>query len=211
MLNKTKQSNRKAGYRLIATGLVLIIFIVLADIRLRPIIQKAGEYQSRVVALRIINQAVQDELQAQEYNYTDLVELSRDAAGNIISIESNMAGINRLKARVSQTINEGMGSIGQSELKIPIGTVSGINVLYGRGPAIPVKLSPRGFASVNLVSKFTQAGINQTLHQITLNVSSDISAIIPGYTASVNVETEFIITQTVIVGTVPESYAHIIL
>ncbi|MCL1789663.1 MAG: sporulation protein YunB, partial [Oscillospiraceae bacterium] len=118
---------------------------------------------------------------------------------------------NKIKSRVSQSINEGMNTIEQSEIKIPLGTVSGINMLYGRGPAFPVRLTPRGYASVNLISKFTSAGINQTLHQITLTVSTDISAIIPGYTTSVNVETEFIIAQTIIVGTVPESYTHIIL
>jgi sporulation protein YunB len=121
-----------------------------------------------------------------------------------------MANINRFKARVTQLINDELNTIEGNTLDIPLGTVSGFNIFYGRGPAIPVRLTPRGSATVSLTSKFTEAGINQTLHQITLNVSADIAAIIPGYTTAVNTETEFIVAQTVIVGHVPESYTHII-
>ena len=140
-----------------------------------------------------------------------MVKLSYDESGSINSIESNMLKINRLKARVTQLINEEITAIEANDLRIPLGTVSGVNLLYGRGPSIPVKLSPKGYAAVNLTSRFSSAGINQTLHQITLTVSADISAIIPGYTTSVNVTTEFVVAQTVIVGHVPESYTHIIL
>jgi sporulation protein YunB len=208
MLIKQKR-NRKTGVRLIAVGLALIALVIAADRRVRPMIQKAGEYQSQIAAARIITAAVNEEIG--EYSYTQLVELSRDENGNISSIESNMASINRLKARTTQLINEQMGAIEKSELQIPLGTVSGINMLYGRGPSIPARLNPRGYAAVSLVSRFTAAGINQTLHQITLIVSADITAIIPGYTTSVNVINEFIVAQTVIVGTVPEHYTHVII
>ena len=206
---KSPKRNKKNSIRLIAVGLILITAVVLTDMRVRPIIQKAGGYQCQVAATRIINEAIQAEVG--DYSYVELVELSRDESGNIVSIESNMVNINRLKARVTQLINEDISTIEKSDLKIPLGTISGVNLLYGRGPSIPVRLSPRGYAAVNLTSKFSSAGINQTLHQITLTVSVDISAIIPGYTTSVNVETEFIVAQTVIVGYVPESYTHIIL
>jgi sporulation protein YunB len=206
---RTSPKNRKRGIRLIAVGLALIIAVIVVDMRVRPMIQKAGAYQCRIIAARIIDSVVYSEVEG--YSYGTLVNLSYDDNGNIISIESNMVNINRLKSRVTQAINENISLIEDSELRIPVGTVSGVNMLYGRGLAIPVKLTPRGYATVNLVSKFTSAGINQTLHQITLTVTAEISAIIPGYTTSVIVETEFIVAQTVIVGYVPEAYTHIIL
>jgi sporulation protein YunB len=212
MLNRTRLINKRkraAGLRLIAIGVILLLIITIIDMRVRPMIQKAGAYQCSVIAARIIERVVYEEITG--YNYGSLVVLSYDDSGNIISIESNMASINRLKSRITQQINEQIGVIEDRELGIPIGTISGVNLLYGRGLAIPVRLSPSGFASVNLVSRFTSAGINQTLHQITLTVNAEISAIIPGYTTSVNVVTEFIVAQTVIVGYVPESYTHIII
>jgi sporulation protein YunB len=201
--------DRRLGIRLIIVGMILIIAVVVSDMYIRPIVQKAGTYQSQVIAVRIINQAIDDEVS--QYNYSDLVKLSHDEGGNIVSIESNMNSINRLKARVTQLINDEISTIEQSDLSIPLGSISGVNMLYGRGPSVPVRLTPRGYAAVNMISRFTSAGINQTLHQITLTVSVDISAIIPGYTTSVTVDTEFIVAQTVIVGYVPDSYTHIIL
>jgi sporulation protein YunB len=209
LIKKRNPKLRKVGIRLIAVGIILIVLLILTDLRVRPMIHKAGEFHCRVLAVRIINQAVTDELAS--LTYGELVNLTHDESGHIISIESNMAGINRLKARVTGLINDNISTIEQSDLQIPVGTVSGINMLYGRGPAIPVRLTPRGSANVNLASVFTSAGINQTLHQITLTVSVDISAIIPGYTNSVTVETSFIVAQTIIVGTVPDSYTHIII
>jgi len=197
--------------RLIALGLILITVVVLTDIRVRPIIKKAGGYQCQVIATRIINQAVHNELENGRYDYMSLVLLTFDETGNITSIQSNMVNINRLKTRVSEYINEDMAKIDSRDLKIPVGTISGINLLYGRGPAVPVQLTPRGYAGINLVSKFSSAGINQTHHQIIMTVSVDISAIIPGYTTSVTVDTEFIVAETIIVGYIPESYTHIII
>jgi sporulation protein YunB len=211
MLHKhnKRPKHRKLGFRLIAAGSVLIAVLVMTDMHVRPMLRKAGEFQSRVIAVRIINNAVREELD--NHSYCDLMSLTYDEAGNVLSVETNMVQINRLKARITELINEDIAIIGQSTVEIPLGTVSGINMLYGRGPAIPVRLTPRGAADVNLVSKFTPAGINQTLHQITLSVAVDISAIIPGYTTFSTVETEFIVAQTVIVGRVPDSYANIVI
>ena len=216
MLTRTKQNRRKVGTVLILTGLSLIITVLLIDMQLRPQIRKAGAYRCQVAATRIIESVMYAELQNQDY--TNLVELTRDDSGNIVSIQSNMAGINRLKSRASQLINDGISSIAdygtENELLIPLGTVTGIHMFYGRGPALPIKLSPRGYAEVRLISEFTSAGINQTLHRITMDVSVDIAAIIPGYTTkseTVTVQTEFIVAQTVIIGHVPESYTHVII
>jgi len=205
----TKKINRRGiGMKVAAIGLVLLGLLMLTDMRLRPIIQKAGAYRCQVAVSRIIDDAVSDGITL--YEYSDLIRIVRDGEGGIASIESDMANINLLKAKATQLINDGLLTIAESEVYIPLGTVLGIDALYGRGPAIPVKLSPMGFANVNLVSDFSSAGINQTLHRIILTVSAEVSAVIPGYTTSVPVQTEFIIAETVIVGKIPESYTHII-
>ncbi|MCL1882087.1 MAG: sporulation protein YunB [Oscillospiraceae bacterium] len=210
MLIKRKNLKvRKIGIRLIIIGIIVIIALIAIDIRVRPMIRAAGEFQCQMIAVRLINNAVSEELERAAYS--SLITLTRDNNGNVVSIESDMASINRLKARIAELINAELSTIEDSTLKIPIGTISGFNLLYGRGVAIPVRLMPRGSATIDLISKFSESGINQTLHQIVLSVSTDIAAIVPGYTTSINIETQFIVAQTVIIGYVPESYTHIIL
>ena len=55
-------------------------------------------------------------------------------------------------------------------------------------------------------SKFSQAGINQTLHQLTMLVSVDVSVLVMGQTAGFTVTTEVVVAETVIVGDVPSTY-----
>ena len=61
-----------------------------------------------------------------------------------------------------------------------------------------------------MLSVFSDAGINQTLHRIVLEVKTTVSAIIPGYTTSVEISGQFVIAETIIVGEVPDAYTHVI-
>ena len=55
---------------------------------------------------------------------------------------------------------------------------------------------------------FTAAGINQTKHQIRLVVDVSVSILLPGFTTGTRVRNSFTVAETVIVGTVPESYTY---
>ena len=50
------------------------------------------------------------------------------------------------------------------------------------------------------------AGINQTRHQILLDLDVEVSLLMPWLTVSSQVQTELLVSETVIVGHVPESY-----
>ena len=54
------------------------------------------------------------------------------------------------------------------------------------------------------------AGINQTLHQITLIISADVHFIMPWYRTKGNFETDFLLAETIIVGEVPDAYTNVI-
>ena len=210
MLNTEKKSKKKLGRVLILLGLALFGLGLYTDYRVRPLIERTGEYQIRVAAVRIINDAVLSELDNAAYNYESIISLSYNADGEVKSITSNINTVNRLKSRAGLVINEAVGELGSKDISIPFGTVSGIGVLYGRGPAIPVRVMPRGYANAVLISEFTSAGINQTLHRIIMEVEADLTAIIPGYNKTMTVKSNFLVAETVIVGEVPHAYTRII-
>jgi len=68
---------------------------------------------------------------------------------------------------------------------------------------------PSGSVVTSVSNVFDSAGINQTRHQIMLNIKSTVSVIIPGYITSVPVETNMCIAESVIVGLVPDTYANV--
>ena len=76
----------------------------------------------------------------------------------------------------------------------------------GTGPSIPVRILSIRNSDASFSSDFTQAGINQTLHQLTMVVSIDVSVLILAEITSFSVTSEVVVAQTVIVGDVPGTY-----
>ena len=59
---------------------------------------------------------------------------------------------------------------------------------------------------LNFVSHFSQAGINQSLHQLTMEVSVDVAVLVLGETGSFTINSEVVVAETVIVGDVPQTF-----
>ena len=92
---------------------------------------------------------------------------------------------------------------------IPIGNLLLPDLLAGTGPELPVKAVSLTMSNADFFSDFTAAGINQTLQ--TLKVKFTISLTIlttVGY-ETVDVDSDVMLAQTVIVGTVPETYVNL--
>ena len=97
---------------------------------------------------------------------------------------------------------------GELTVHIPLGNLSGVSLLMGRGPAVPVKIIALTSSRVEFNNSIVTAGINQTKHQISLHVIVDIDILIPWGTESSQVVSDVLIADTVIVGKVPETYLN---
>ena len=53
---------------------------------------------------------------------------------------------------------------------------------------------------------FTSAGINQTLHQIMLDVEVEITLLIPGGKTETRVDAAVCVAETLLMGQVPDTY-----
>ena len=79
-------------------------------------------------------------------------------------------------------------------------------VPFGNTPKDAVHIA--SFFRQNGGNAFSAAGINQTRHQILLSVDVYTSILRPGFTASTKVSNEIAVAETVIVGSVPETYTY---
>jgi len=193
----------------VAGLLGLLTIVMITYFQLRPAVESAAAYQVNIFATRIINAAILEQLGNREVAYADLVRISRGANGEVVAIESDMAAINRLKANITLSVVDKLEDMGTASLWIPVGTLLGNEITSGRGPLVEIRLYPIGYVQTDLHSQFTQAGINQTLHQIMLSSSVRMRAVIPGYTIQTEITTSYGIAETVIVGSIPDVYANI--
>ena len=88
----------------------------------------------------------------------------------------------------------------------PIGALTGIEALAGFGQKINIKIIPISNVECRFVSKFRQAGINQTLHSLYLEIVSDISIILPSKSTNLASTIEVLICESVITGKIPDVY-----
>lgn len=200
---------KKLIHRIVFLFFLLIALFVVVDFQIRPVIKSLAQYKAKMIAVTAINDSVMDVLDQSGITYDSLIKVSKDSAGKVTAIETNVININMLKSKIVKSISNVITNYKSDELNIPMGTLTGIQFFSGRGPAINFKIVPSSTVNTQMYSKFESAGINQVLHKIMIKVDMDIIAIIPGYSTSVNVESEICIAETVIVGNVPSTYFNL--
>ncbi|MGN0640159.1 MAG: sporulation protein YunB [Oscillospiraceae bacterium] len=201
---------RKLGMKLIAVGMVLTGLLVIMDLSFRPIIETVNAYECHEMVTRVINDAVLAELENENADYSKLVNLTTNADGEVISLESNVMNINKLKTRIAQRLEREIERLSEVDIQIPIGTLLGIQLLHGKGFSVGMTVQPMGFATASIISEFSDAGLNQTLHRIVIEINAEVDAIIPGFSTRVPVKTTIVAAETVIVGRVPNAYTHVV-
>lgn len=125
-----------------------------------------------------MNDAVTAVLEREGVRYTDLMRVEKDSQGSIVSVEADTVKINALKASVTTEILTQLKKHQNMTVRIPTGTLLNGDLLTGRGPRIPVKISLSGAAATQMSSYFESAGINQTSHRLVMDITVTLYAAI---------------------------------
>lgn len=190
-----------AGLLVLGTGLVVRHF--------RPMVMELALSEATDNITVAINQTVSRLMLEGEVDYQNLVILEKDNAGNVTALSTNIAGINLLQATVTSAIVEYFADADLTPVSIPVGNLLGGALLSGRGPRIKVELLSVSNVRTSFRNEFTSAGINQTRHRIIMDVEVSFGILLSGRGEWESVLTEVNVAETVIVGTVPGTYAEI--
>ncbi|MBQ2695880.1 MAG: sporulation protein YunB [Clostridia bacterium] len=207
------RSNR-VNKKKLSVGLVfLLIFVLLFGCTayfvkiIRPVMMELAKTRATVLAELAIHRAVGNLFAGTDYR--EIVSVTKLEDGTVSSIESNMSRVNELKASAAISISEEIAAIDETELAIPMGTLTGSDILAGIGPKLPVTLMPYGSVIVDFKTDFTETGINQTLLSVTLTAKANVGIVMPTVNMTREITTEIPVTQTVIVGKIPDNYVNI--
>ena len=191
-----------------AVALALLVLALVAMSHLRPILTSLATARVANTVTRIVTAAVNETVYEGGTDYDQLISLEKDNEGRIVAVKSDMAEFNRLQSAILANVLERMADVDTRELSIPVGTLTGSPLLAGRGPEITVRMQSVGSPSAHFENEFSSAGINQTKHQIMLVVDVSVGILLPGFSTATRVSNEFNVAETVIVGSVPESYTY---
>ncbi len=203
-INVTKRNT--IIFRVISVSMVFLILCVICDIQLRPIIKTVGGSALKNTLSNVLDGTVNDMVDSLGVRYGDMVNIVKNSDGTIAAITLNSSYINGYKADLSDSCSDKLANFTETVVPVPVGSLIGGSFFNGRGACINVKATIYGFAITDVESKFESAGINQTRHTIYLNVQASAHAYMGLCHLNESVDETIILVETIIVGTVPESY-----
>ena len=169
---------------------------------LRPQFLAYAEDLVQQTASYALYDAMTDSIYQSRSEYAGLVVLERDSESGVTALRTDGILANRLKAETARAVYDALDRLEQTTLSVPLGWM----IIIG---SIPVGIVGLGYADAEFLSAFSAAGINQTRHQVILEVTAQVRLLSPLGGRTVQVENRLAVSDTVIVGNIPEQYTYI--
>lgn len=202
-ISKRRKLKRRLAFLFVAFALIGLIVFIHSNVT--NVLKAIAEASMRSITTVAVNDAVYYTL-SDKLRYEDLIAIERDGKGDIQAISSNAFQINRIARDTAYMSQENLNSMSQDGVEVPLGALTGISAWAGFGPKLHLKIIPISNVACRFVSKFEDAGINQTKHSIYLEIVADISIIMPTGTSNFASLTEVLVAESVLLGKVPETF-----
>ncbi len=197
---------RRFFYTLLVLVVILLVAFLMLRSRYREIVTELAETQVKNATSDLTNDAIAKQIANGTIQYDRIVYFEKNLDGRITALKTNMSEINHLKTDILNIINDEILALDTADIGIPLGSLLLPEFFSGKGPAIPVHILSIRNSDATFESNFSQAGINQTLHQLNMIVSVDVSVLVMGETDSFTIHSEVVVAETVIIGDVPSTY-----
>lgn len=155
------------------------------------------------------NAAVSELMQEREDEIRALTTLQKDESGAPRSMHTDYAAANRVKAELLQKIGDKLCAIHAVDTYIPVGLLFSDALYTGVGFHLPIRVFCAENIDVSFCDEFTAAGINQTRYLLLADIT--VTARVGGIANSeeITVTTQVPMTETILLGTVPDTYLSI--
>lgn len=199
---------RKSPFLIIIILLLMVLFGT-ATVRVRKVFMEFAVNICEDTALHTINELMQERIFSNRETYENLVILERDNENHVTALQTDVIAIGQIKTQIANGLFEELEYLEETGLEISLGSVFAPNYFSGRGPKIKIGMNSLIQAYAEFVSSFSAAGINQTRHNIIIEVHAGFRILTPFGAEDHEIVTSYPVTDTVIVGTVPEQYTYI--
>lgn len=185
---------------------ISLILLILFRVKYNNAILSLARTQVSNTTSDLINDAIDRQIEEGNIQYDRMVYFEKNLDGRITALKTNMSEVNRLKTDILNLINDEILALSTNDLGIPLGSLFLPEFLSGRGPKIPIQIMSIRNSDASFSSDFTEAGINQTLQQLNMHVSVDVTILVLGKTESFVISSQVVVAETIIVGDVPNTF-----
>lgn len=185
------------------------VMLGMVNRRLGPVLEAKASSQATNLMTQAIDTAVDNCLQENGMSYGDFVTITTDGLGKVTALTSNTVANSRFKRQVVEAVTRRLTTLDSDALSVPLGTLTGQPLLLGKGPSVRVRVDSVGEVTAGYANSFTAAGVNQTLHRVSLDITATIYLFLPGKILPLSVSSSACVAETVIVGETPDTYLNL--
>lgn len=186
-------------------GAVAYLMLKAADLVLLGPIAAVAESEARSRGISAVNRTLLSSV-GRSLKHDDLVIYEKDQQGQIVAYRVNTQLISQVASLAAEEVHKEFQALGSDPFQVPLGAMTGSQLLGTTGPRISVKMIPVGTVAINIREEFKAQGINQTRHRIWLEATAKVQVVLPLLAREVEVSANVPVTETVIVGPVPSSF-----
>ena len=196
-------------FKLLCLLLTVLLLTLFLNMRLHTMAAALGQNELSYYFSTTVTNAMKDRLAQKEAAYRDLVTLSFKDGGEVAAVTTNMPLLLSLQNDVCQTVFASYASLSSLSLSVPFLWLFGLDFLSSVGPSTQIEVIPARFLHTYYTSEFEEAGINQTRHRIVFHVEGTFTLLFPQGKEKLTVLESYCLTETLIVGKVPDAYTEI--
>lgn len=143
-----------------------------------------------------------------KYQKDEIISIKQDESGNVQLLQVNSKPLNNMISDITKDIQSSINKNSNVNSYIPFGSITGIKWISGFGPKIPLKTSLSGAIQTKIRNEFDEAGINQTVHRLYLDITCNVNILTPYEIIETQVVSEMVLSENIIIGGVPNVYLN---
>lgn len=211
-----------AGYRrkkrhvllklfMITAGVMLMFFLLACHLMndiIGPNMEETARIKAAAIVSRTVNLSLTEELEKRKKEGNLFTE-QRNSKGELEMVQADSVKINLLMSQLAMNIQEEFSRSGQEKFPLSLGTLIGSRLLSQSKPYMTITIVPLSVTSMDFRTEFETQGINQTKYKIYVILECRVKMLAPFSTEIFKVKHTVLVAETVILGTVPDSYVQV--
>lgn len=193
---------RKGWRRLTALGLLLAVLamgVQAAGRSLRRLMAVYGENRCRNQVLTLLLETAETAMADKAF-----YRLTETEQGSQLQLDG--PAVNQCRAEAGRELALRLEQLCAQRQSIPLGTLLNSPLLLDRGPRIPLRVVPVGAGQVQVRSALRDAGVNQVLYTLTMELTVTVTMILPGETRELCCSQQVPLGEVLFSGQVPSAY-----
>lgn len=199
-IKKRKKKNRKAIFIL----LFFAIFLSLYSFSNKMLIELG--YSAYGSMLSTASYYALEKSIDKNTDFETFFKIEKNNQGDVVMILTDSYKFNLLAVKIVDNISYYLNTELSKGVEVPIGVFTGIGLISGFGKKVNMPLITANSVKCDIVSSFTEAGINQTKHSLIINIIPEVYVVTRFKTKRLLDTVSVLIYENIIVGDIPSTY-----